>query len=235
MIPVKREGNIEPASLNPEAPSFKSTSQQPQHSINVKLNSDMQNKESFGTTNQNLHLLSDQTTPNQEFLKVQQKHVDISEMIMNQQLRSTLPSHKPPLFSGEAMEYTAFITAFETLIESKVEDSSERLYFLDQYTTGKAKEVIKGCLQMKSSNSYSEAKSLLKKHFGDPFKVANAHIIRLTSWSLVKPKDGQALRDFSIALEQAKHAMTGMSYMNDLNTAHVMRQLWEKLLIYLRS
>ena len=38
----------------------------------------------------------------------------------------------------------AFITAFETLIESKVDDSSERLCFLDQYTSGKEKELIKG-------------------------------------------------------------------------------------------
>ena len=42
------------------------------------------------------------------------------------------------------MSYPAFITAFETLIESKVDDSSERLCFLDQYTSGKAKELIKG-------------------------------------------------------------------------------------------
>jgi hypothetical protein len=42
------------------------------------------------------------------------------------------------------MEYLRFINAFESLIESKVESPIERLYFLDQYTTVKAKEVIKG-------------------------------------------------------------------------------------------
>ena len=42
-----------------------------------------------------------------------------------------------------------FITAFETLIESTVDDCSEHLYFLDQYTSRKVKELIKGCLQMK--------------------------------------------------------------------------------------
>ena len=50
------------------------------------------------------------------------------------------------------MSHPAFIAAFETLIESKVDNSSERLYFFDQYTSGKAKELIKGCLQMKSGD-----------------------------------------------------------------------------------
>ena len=33
---------------------------------------------------------------------------------------------------GDGMEYPLFMTAFESLIESKVEDSHERLYFLGQ-------------------------------------------------------------------------------------------------------
>ena len=48
------------------------------------------------------------------------------------------------------MSYPAFIATFETLIKSKVDNSNERLCFLDQYTSGKAKDVIKVCLQMKS-------------------------------------------------------------------------------------
>ena len=76
-----------------------------------------------------------------DYLDIQRKQVELSEMIVTQQARSLIPSHKPPTFSGDVM---AFITALETLIESKVDDSSERLCFLDQYTSGKAKELIKG-------------------------------------------------------------------------------------------
>ena len=67
------------------------------------------------------------------------------------------------------MSYPGFIAAFETLIESKVDNSSELSHFLDQYTSGKAKELIKGCLQMKSGDSYKEARrlacQLTKKNF----------------------------------------------------------------------
>ena len=173
--------------------------------------------------------------PDQDYLDIQRKQAELSQMIVTQQARSLLPSHEPPTFSGEVMSYPAFIAAFETLIESKVDNSRERLYFLNQYTSGKAKDLVKGCLQMKSGDPYKEARRLLKKHFGDPYKIASAYIAKLSNWPTVRPNDGTTLQEFSIALEQARNAMTGMQYMNDLNTANVLRQLWEKLPRYLRS
>ena len=171
----------------------------------------------------------------QEFLNVQKKQTELSEMIVAQQARSELSSHKPSTFSGDVMAYPAFITAFETLIESKVENSVERLYYLDQYTSGKAKELIKGCLQRKDENSYQEATRLLKKHFGDPYKIASAYLSKISNWPSVKPNDGTGLQEFSIVVEQARNAMSSMAHMNDLNTANVLRQLWEKLPRHLRS
>ena len=41
----------------------------------------------------------------------------------------------------------------------------------------------------------------------------------------VKPNNGTGLQEFSIALEQARNAITGMHYMNDLSKANVLRQL----------
>ena len=61
----------------------------------------------------------------------------------------------------------------------------------------------------------------------------------LTKWPSMKARDGQRLQGFAIycigSLEQAKNATTGLPYMDDLNTAQVLRQLWEKLPLYLRS
>ena len=88
---------------------------------------------------------------------------------------------------------------------------------------------------MKSGDSYKEARQLLKKHFSDPYKIASAYIAKLSNWPAVRPNDGTGLQEFSIALEQARNAMTGMQYMNDLNAANVLRQLWEKLPGDLRS
>lgn len=62
-------------------------------------------------------------------------------MIVTQQARSHLPGHKPPTLSGDVTPYLVFITAFEILIESRMDNPSERLYFLGEYTGGKAKEL----------------------------------------------------------------------------------------------
>ena len=94
------------------------------------------------------------------------------------------------------MSYPASIAAFETLIESKVDDSTDCLYFLDQYTSGKAKELIKGGLQTKGEDSHIEARRLLKKHF-DPYKIASAYTAKLWSWPAVRPNDGTVLQEFS--------------------------------------
>ena len=138
--------------------------------------------------------------PDQSYLDIHRKQTELTQMIATQQARSLLPSHEPPTFSGDVMSYPAFIAAFETLIESKVDNSSELLYFLDQYTSGKAKELIKGCLQMKSEDSYKEARRLLKKHFGDPYKIVSAYIAKLSNWPAVRPNDGTGLQEFSTAL-----------------------------------
>ena len=82
---------------------------------------------------------------------------------------------------------------------------------------------------------YEEAKGPLKRYFRDPFKIANAHILKLPSWQPIRPNDGLALRDFAIAQDQAKSAMKGMPHMDDLNTVRVLRQLWKKLPKYLRG
>ena len=78
------------------------------------------------------------------------------------------------------MEYPVFITAFETLMESKDKDTTNLLYVLDQYTSGKAKELIKVCLQRKSPCSYQDPRELLKKHYGDPHMIGNAYITKLS-------------------------------------------------------
>ena len=57
----------------------------------------------------------------------------------------------------------------------------------------------------------------------------------MINWRSLRPRNGQGLQEFVIALEQAKNAMIGGAYMNDLNTSQVLRQLWEKLPVYLRG
>ena len=84
------------------------------------------------------------TRPDQDSIDIRRKQTEVSKMIVTQQARSLSPSHKPPMFSGDVMSYPSFIAAFDVLTESKVDNTSECLYFLDQYTSGKAKALVNG-------------------------------------------------------------------------------------------
>lgn len=77
----------------------------------------------------------------QDIVDIQRKQAEMSQIMVSQQARSLLLSSNSPMFYGDAIEFPAFLTAFESLIESMVEDSCERLYFLRQYTSAKLKKL----------------------------------------------------------------------------------------------
>ena len=133
------------------------------------------------STSLSVNPLTVQDNTFQDIVDIQRKQTELSQIMVSQQARSVLPSSEPPMFYSNTMEFPAFMTAFESLIESKVKESCERLYFVGQYTSGRAKEAINGCLKRKSEGSYKEAKGLLKREFGDPFKIAIFHITKLSS------------------------------------------------------
>ncbi|KAK0144588.1 hypothetical protein N1851_017041 [Merluccius polli] len=87
--------------------------------------------------------------------------------MVKQQKMMTLPPLNIPTFSGDPLDYNVFVRAFEHGVESRTESSKDRLYFLEQFTTGQPKELIKICLHMKPDAGYHKAKQLLKEHFGN--------------------------------------------------------------------
>lgn len=55
----------------------------------------------------------------------------------------TLPQPTMKVFSGNPIDYCDFIRSFEQLIETKTVSSSAQLYYLIQYTSGSAQELIR--------------------------------------------------------------------------------------------
>ena len=100
---------------------------------------------------------------------VLQRQNDITSMLVKQQKLSTLPQKEITVFSGEVLSYRPFIRAFEHIIEEKGESSADRLYFLDQYTSGLPRDLVKSCLHMCPCRGYEKAKALLQEHYGDEF------------------------------------------------------------------
>ena len=58
-------------------------------------------------------------------MQVQQNR--IVELLAVKQNKSRLPQPRVPMFDGNPVEYRSFIQAFENLIESRTQSSTERL------------------------------------------------------------------------------------------------------------
>ena len=118
--------------------------------------------------------------PNIMHIQQQQNH-QVQRLLKQQQLHSlalTLPQPEVPTFTGDPVEYCNFIRAFENMIEAKTTSYSARLYYLVQYTAGDVQELMQSCLAMDSEKGYREARKLLTKHHGQPYRIA---------WACVEP------------------------------------------------
>ncbi|XP_078360772.1 uncharacterized protein LOC144645164 [Oculina patagonica] len=56
--------------------------------------------------------------------------ITVVKLVAEQQKLSMLPAQQPPVFSGNYFDHAAFISAFESLIECRVSDPKQRLYYL---------------------------------------------------------------------------------------------------------
>ena len=113
-----------------------------------------------------------------------------------------------PFFDGNPVDYHSFIQAFESLIESRTCNSTERLYYLEQYATGDVKELIKSCHHLLPDVKYEEARKFLKKRFGDEYRVASAYESKGLAWRPIKAEDGTALNKFAFFLSGCRREVS---------------------------
>ncbi|KAK3730096.1 hypothetical protein QZH41_003649 [Actinostola sp. cb2023] len=147
----------------------------------------------------------------------------------------TLPQPKIPTFKGAVIEYKAFMMAFDSRIKPKTTNNADRLYYLQQHLEGEAKDLIEGCLHLDPDEGYNEARKLLDKEYGDPYKISVAYINRLLKWPSVKYDDATGLKRLSLFLVKCMNAMKTINYMETLNHSPNMQAIVHKLPSYLQS
>lgn len=102
------------------------------------------------------------------------------------------------MFDGDPLTFQLFMQAFKHNIEDKTECDEDRLYFLEQYSAGQPRELVRSCFHMNATTGYPEAKHLLKDHFGDDFKITSAYIEKALNWNLIGTDDGRALHSYAL-------------------------------------
>ena len=167
-------------------------------------------------------------------LSVMEKQNEITALLIQQQCLSSMPKKEIQIFDGDPLQYHTFIKSFEHCIETKNSNHTDCLYYLEQYTQGQPRELVRSCLHM-SDGGYRKAKSLLREHFGNEHKIATAYMESALSWPSIKPDDTKDLHAYALFLRGCCNAMQDMTYMRELDMPSNLLTIIKKLPYRLRD
>lgn len=88
-------------------------------------------------------------------------------------------------------------------MEGKAANSVDCLYFLEQYTKGQPRELVKSCQHMPPDWGNQRARTLIQERFGNEQRIATANMEKALGWSPVKSEDVKALQAFALFLVSA--------------------------------
>ena len=171
--------------------------------------------------------------PLQRLMETHDRQNMALQQIVQQQQQSvmalTLPQPTIKPFKGEPIEYCDFIRSFEHLVEQKTPSPSARLYYLIQYTSGPAQDLMKSCLSMNPEQGYTEARRLLKKRYGQEYRIAAAHVRTLTEGPIIKSEDENALLQFSVQLTSCTNTLKEIGSLGKLDHPENLRRVINRL------
>lgn len=163
------------------------------------------------------------------------KQKDITEMLVTQQRLANLPQRKVPEFSGDPLEFLPFLRAFEHIIHSRTDNDADRLYYLEQFTTGEPRELVRSCQHMSAQQGYKEARRLLTYYYGNEQRIAAAYIDKVVKWPQIKAEDSKSLHSFSIFLTGCNNVINNLEYLEEMNSPSNLRIIIHKLPFRLRE
>lgn len=123
----------------------------------------------------------------------------------------------------------------DTRVQHRVSNDADLLYYLNQHLSREPKDLIKSCLHMDPDEGYSEASRLLKKEYGDPYKISMAYTQKILNWSPIKSDEGKALKTFSLLLIKCKTAVKSIDYLCVLDHVPNMQAVVSKLPFHLQA
>ena len=121
---------------------------------------------------------------------------DISRMMINQQKLVSLPRRELQIFDGKVQDYRAFVTAFEHNIDQLTENNQDRLYYLQQYTFGRPREIVRSCMGRDPNRGYIQARRELEEEYGDDYKILSSYKREIEMMQPVKGENSTSMKDY---------------------------------------
>lgn len=176
-----------------------------------------------------------QTQTSGNLYSLLQQQNDITSLLVQMQTSQFLPHREIPIYDGDPLQFKTFMKAFEHCVEAKTNSKGDCLYYLEQFTRGQPRDLVRSCLHMLPERGYSVAKHLLQEHFGNGLKVTAAYMERINRWPSVKSEDTRGLQAYGLFLRGCSNAMEELQYLEELNMPANMRILIQKLPYKLRD
>ncbi|XP_030854473.1 uncharacterized protein LOC115929512 [Strongylocentrotus purpuratus] len=164
-----------------------------------------------------------------------QQQNQLMQMLVQCNMRASLPSPQVKPFCGNPLEYRSFIKSFEHAVESKTADNTDRLYYLDQYTRGEANSIVKSCMYGPSEAGYLKAKELLRKKFGDKHKIMEAMMNKASQWPEIKSEDGEELHKYSTFITELHNMAIDLNMEMEVNHTQNVKMVIGRLPFKLRD
>ncbi len=159
--------------------------------------------------------------------QIQRDGVEIQRQQIELMKRMSLPTPKPPVFSGNILEFPKWVSAFDALIEEEAAKPGHKLYYLGEYTSGTAQKMINGLLGLQTEDAYKRARRILQDRFGDPYKIYEAYHKRLKSWPICSK--GAELQELSDFLVSTQETMKTVKYLREFDTFSAIQELVARL------
>ena len=182
------------------------------------------------------HLHRDATGRDASLIDVLRKQNEISRTIVRHQEKAELPKEELQIFDGkDVTKYPSFIANFTRIVHNKCDNDADRLYYLEQYTSGLAHDLVLSCNNRDALIAYSRAINVLEEEFGNEHKASTAYLEKLDKWPTIKSEDGEGLRNLSIYLLTCLNNMGDSSALTQLNSPKEIMSVVNKLPYELRK
>ena len=140
------------------------------------------NKQNFVVSSQDIHRTSTGITHHQRreptmkhqsnvANNIQSKGQDFTEILCKLVKHKSAPYFDLDAVGGNLLEYHYFMMLFHEIVEKRVDNTRGKLTRLIKYTKGDAKEMIKHCAQQPPAEDLRNAKALLGRKYGSPYKI----------------------------------------------------------------
>jgi len=113
---------------------------------------------------------------------------EITSTLLKQQQLSLLPPKSVTVFDGDILQFRSFMTSFEHNIEMNTDSGQDRLFYLEQFTRGQARDLVRSCQHMDGNQGHLRAKRLLLEQFGNEYKISTAYIEKVLNWPNIKSR-----------------------------------------------